>query len=139
MAKGFIDLTADTEAVQKALEGTTAGLEAMRKRTLSAAAQGARKKINAAIRATTKKRTGELRKAYRYKVKKDGSQANIYPRKASKASQIFPKAYTLNYGREGTAHAPRGFVEAGERYAEGGQWEADANKLVQKELDKYWE
>lgn len=138
MARKAISAQVEVAAVQEALSGTSAGLSAMRGRVLSAAGKGTRQKVNQAIRATTKRRTGELLKAYRYRVKKDAGQVNIYPRKATKASQVFPKAYTLNYGLEGTAHVPRGFVERGEAYAENGEYMAEAEKLVQKELDKYW-
>ena len=138
MAKGFINVTADVEAVQDALSGTSKGLSNVQKRVLGTIAAGARKKINAAIRQTTKRRTGELLKAYRYKVRKDASQANLYPRKQNKKSQIFPKAYTLNYGLSGTKFKARGFIQKGEAYAQGTEWEKDVNKYVQNELDKYW-
>ena len=138
MAKGFIAVKPEVEAVQKALSGTATGLTQMQRQVLSIAAKGTRKKIIAGIRATTKRRTGELLKAYRYKVRKDASEANVYPRKASKKSQIFPKVYTLNYGLKGTRYMARGFVERGEQYAEAGEYMQEANKYVQKELDKYW-
>ena len=138
MGKAFIAVNAEVEAVQEALAGTSAGLVQMQRKTLSAIAQGARRKINAAIRLTTKRRTGELLKAYRYKVRKDASQANIFPKKTGKKGNIFAKVYTLNYGKEGTRWRARGFVQKGEAYAEEGGYEAAVNKLVQKELDKYW-
>ena len=138
MAKSFISVQAEVEAVQEALSGTSKSLTAIQKRALGTIAAGARKKINAAIRSTTKRRTGELLKAYRYKIRKDASQVNLFPRKSGKKSQIFPKVYTLNYGLEGTRFLARGFIEKGEAYAESGEWEKDVNKYVQNELDKYW-
>ena len=91
-------------------------------------------------------RTGELRKAYTYKVKKDGSSASVYPKAlASKDRTIFPKAMTLSYGHEGpTKRAsnwyikPRGFVQAGKRFADSGAYMDEVEKMVSKELDKYW-
>ena len=136
-SKPFISVTPDIEAVQEALAGTSKGLGQIQKRALGTIAQGVRKRINAAIRASTKRRTGELLKAYRYKTRKDGSQVNVYPKKQGKRN-IFAKVYTLNYGKEGTKWRARGFVQRGEQYAQGSDWEADANKYVQKELDKYW-
>ena len=138
MAKQFINVKPDIEAVQDALAGTAAGLENIRKRTLGTIASGAKRRISQAIRLTTKKRSGELLKAYRYKVKKDGSAASLFPRGQGKSSRIFPKVYTLNYGKEGTKWAARGFVQRGELFVQGAEYEKDVNKYVQKELDKYW-
>ena len=136
--KQFISVTPDVSAVQAALEGTSRSLENIQRRVLGTIAAGARKKINAAIRGSTKRRTGELLKSYRYKLKKDASAASVYPKKASKKSKIFPKVYALNYGIEGTGHRARGFVQRGEQYASGAEYEKDVNKYVQNELDKYW-
>lgn len=134
----IVSIEADVAAAQAALEGTGKGMAAIRRRALSAAAQGTRRATAAAIRSTTERRTGELLKAYRYKVKKGAREANVFPRKATKDSQIFPKAYALSYGTEKTAHRARGFVQAGRAYAEGGAYKADIERLVQKELDKVW-
>lgn len=138
MAKGFISAEMQVSAAAEALEGTAAGLPKIQRKVLQAAAKGTRQKIVAGIRRTTKRRTGELLKAYRYKLRKDGSQVNIFPRKATKDSRIFPKAYTLNYGVPGKGWKARGFVEEGERYAESNEWMAQVDKAVQKELDSYW-
>ena len=136
-SKAFINVTPDIEAVQEALAGTNRSMENIRKRALGTIAAGTKRRINQAIRQTTKRRTGELLKSYGYKVKGGGSQVNVFPKKQGKKN-IFAKVYTLNYGKEGTGRKPRGFVQRGELYAQGTDWEADANKYVQKELDKYW-
>ncbi len=138
MAKSFLSVKAETEAAAEALEGTAAQFPRIKRRVLSLAAQGTRKKINAAIRITTKRRTGELLKAYRYKVHKDGDQVNIFPKGQGTKSRIFPKVYTLNYGSSKTRHKARGFIQQGELYAQSDDWMGAVNKLVQKELDKYW-
>ena len=85
-------------------------------------------------------------KGYTYKLKKDGTEANVFPRAlTSKDRTIFPKAMTLSYGHEGPTKraknwriVPRGFVQRGQQYAESGSYMDEVQKLIDKELDKYW-
>jgi hypothetical protein len=91
-------------------------------------------------------RTGELRKAYTYKLKRDGTEANVYPRALTSGDRtIFPKAMTLSYGHNGPTKrfrnwriAPRGFVQRGQQFAENGGYMDEVQKLIDKELEKYW-
>ena len=155
----FISIEADVKEAQEALSGTSKSLKSIERKVLSVAARGTVKTIKGAIRSTTTRRTGELLKAYRYKVKRDGS-ASIFPKGSDGSTLIWAKASVLSYGatirprkgrgwlqvggdgyyarpREVTI-APRGFVQAGERYAESGGYMTEVQKVVDKELSKYW-
>lgn len=135
----FISVEADAQGAQKALEGTKKSLKSVRLGVLRIVGRGTVKAIKSGIRASgIKKRTGELLKCYGYKVKKDGSEVNVFP-KAKGDSRIFPKVYVLNYGLPGTRHRPYSFIEKGEKYAEENSYDNEINKYIQKELKKYWE
>lgn len=147
MANQIISAQVDIEEVQQALSGTSKSLKSIQKSVLRIAAKGTAKQIKAVINTSDlQKRTGELSKAYVYKVKKDGSEANVYPKAlTAKDRTIFPKAMTLSYGHEGPTKrakswhiAPRGFVQAGQQYAESGSYMNDVQKMIDKELEKYW-
>lgn len=147
MANQIISAQVDIEEVQKALAGTSKSLKSIQKATLRIAAKGTANTIKAAIRSSDlERRTGELQKAYVYKVRKDGSEANVFPKAlTAKDRTIFPKAMTLSYGHSGPTKrakawfiAPRNFVQAGQQYAEKGQYMDDVQKYIDKELEKYW-
>jgi len=146
MAAQIINASVDIENVQQALAGTSKSLKSIQKSVLRIAAKETAKRIKAVINTSDlQKRTGELLKAYVYKVKKDGSEANVFPKALSKNRTIFPKAMTLSYGHDGpTKRAkswnilPRGFVQAGQQYAENGAYMDEVQKIVDKELEKYW-
>ena len=137
----------DVSAVQEALSETTKSLKAIQRDTLRVVAKATAKTVRSAIISSDLHvRTGELRKAYTYKLKKDGTEANVFPRAlTSKDRTIFPKAMTLSYGHEGPTKraknwriVPRGFVQRGQQYAESGSYMDEVQKLIDKELDKYW-
>ena len=71
MASGqLIQTQVDIEEVEKALAGTSKSLKAIRKSVLRIAAKETAKRVKAAISASDlHRRTGELAKAYVYKVK----------------------------------------------------------------------
>ena len=137
----------DVSAVQEALSETTKSLKAIQRDTLRVVAKATAKTVRSAIISSDLHvRTGELRKAYTYKLKRDGTEANVFPRAlTSKDRTIFPKAMTLSYGHEGPTKraknwriVPRGFVQRGQQYAESGSYMDEVQKLIDKELDKYW-
>ena len=137
----------DVQPVLDALSGTSKSIESIEKSVLRIAAKETAKCVRAAVVSSDLNvRTGELRKAYTYKVKKYGSSASVYPKAlVGKDRTIFPKAMTLSYGHEGpTKRAsnwyikPRGFVQAGQRFADSGAYMDEVEKMVSKELDKYW-
>jgi hypothetical protein len=137
----------DVSAVQDALSETTKSLKSISKATLRVVAKATAKTVRAAIISSDLHvRTGELRKAYTYKVKRDGSEANVYPRALTNGDRtIFPKAMTLSYGHNGPTKrfrnwriAPRGFVQRGQQFAENGGYMDEVQKLIDKELEKYW-
>lgn len=143
----LLNIQTDISEVQNALAGTSKSLKSIQKATLRIAAKGTANTIKAAIRSSDlQKRTGELQKAYTYKVKKSGDEANVFPKAlAGKALTIFPKAMTLSYGHQGATKrakawfiAPRNFVQTGEQYAESGKYMDDVQKYIDKELEKYW-
>lgn len=137
----------DVSAVQDALSETSKSLKAIQRDTLRVVARATAKTVRAAIISSDLHvRTGELRKAYTYKLKRDGSEANVYPRALTNGDRtIFPKAMTLSYGHNGPTKrfrnwriAPRGFVQRGQQYAENGDYMDEVQKLIDKELEKYW-
>lgn len=137
----------DVSAVQDALSETSKSLKAIQRDTLRVVARATAKTVRAAIISSDLHvRTGELRKAYTYKLKRDGTEANVYPRALTSGDRtIFPKAMTLSYGHQGPTKrarnwriVPRGFVQRGQQYAENGDYMDEVQKLIDKELDKYW-
>lgn len=143
----LLNIQTDISEVQDALSGTSKSLKSIQKATLRIAAKGTANAVKAAIRTSDlQRRTGELQKAYTYKVKKNGDEANVFPKALTgKDRTIFPKAMTLSYGHQGPTKrakswfiAPRNFVQAGEQYAEKGQYMDDVQKYIDKELEKYW-
>lgn len=143
----LLNIQTDISEVQEALSGTSKSLKSIQKATLRIAAKGTANTVKAAIRTSDlHKRTGELQKAYTYKVKKSGNEAVVFPKALTvKDRTIFPKAMTLSYGHSGATKrakawfiAPRNFVQAGERYAENGSYMDDVQKYIDKELEKYW-
>ena len=137
----------DVSAVQDALSETSKSLKSIQRQTLRVVAKATAKTIRAAIiTSDLHVRTGELRNAYTYKLKRDGTEANVYPRALTNGDRtIFPKAMTLSYGHNGPTKrfrnwriAPRGFVQRGQQYAENGDYMDEVQKLIDKELEKYW-
>ena len=112
----------DVTPVQEALSETTKSLKSIQRSTLRVVASATAKTVRAAIISSDLHvRTGELRKAYTYKLKRDGTEANVYPRALTNGDRtIFPKAMTLSYGHDGPTKrarnwkiVPRGFVQRG--------------------------
>lgn len=137
----------DVSAVQDALSQTSKSLKSIQRSTLRVVARATAKTVRAAIISSDLHvRTGELRKAYTYKLKRDGTEANVYPRALTSGDRtIFPKAMTLSYGHNGPTKrfrnwriVPRGFVQRGQQYAENGGYMDEVQKLIDKELEKYW-
>lgn len=149
MAKqsNWIVVEAEIDEVEKALEGTSKSFTSIQKQALGILARNTVKNVRQLIRQGIKDKprsTGELQKSYGFRVKKDGSEANVYPRGAS-GSKIFPKAFIQNYGHSGpTARAsdwtikPKGFIEWGENLLASRQYDEQLSKMVDKQLAKYW-
>lgn len=148
MAKSnWIVVEAEVAEVQKALEGTSKSLTSIQKQALGIIARQGVKTIRQKIRQTIEHKsrsTGELQKAYAFRVKKDASEANIFP-KGVAGSKIFPKAYVQNYGYSGpTARAkewnvkPKGFIEQTENFLDTSNFEEELGKMIDKVLSKYW-
>lgn len=145
MAQQVLNVEADVSGAQEALAETNKSLTSIKKQTVGIIAKGAVRQIKAVVNSTTQKHTGELSKAYRYKVKKDGSEANVYPKALNSDNTIFPKAMTLSYGHEGrTKRAANwhiralGFVQSGRAWIESGAYMNDVEKMIDKQLDKFW-
>ena len=148
MATGQMVVTQiNVSEVQEALAETNKSLKAIQRQTLRVVARATANTVKAAIVSSDLHvRTGELRKAYTYKLKRDGSEANVYPRALTNGDRtIFSKAMTLSYGHEGPTKrarnwriVPRGFVQRGQQYAENGDYMDEVQALIDKELEKYW-
>lgn len=144
----WIVVEAEIEAVQNALASTSKSFSSIQKQSLGIIARNAVAKIRQEIKSGIKDKihsTGELQKSYGFRVKKDGSEANIYPRGLS-GSKIFPKAFIQNYGHSGpTSKAdnwevkPKGFIEKTENAIENNSFESDLQKMVDKIFSKYWD
>lgn len=141
----ILSIEAEINQVEQALAGTSKSFETIRRQAVGIIAKGAVTKIKAVIQTSTVKRSGELLKAYRYKVRKDGSQANVFPKALNSDSTIFPKAMTLSYGHDGkTKRAANwhvkalGFVQSGKAWVDSGAYMSDLENMVDKELNKYW-
>lgn len=142
-----LSMEIDTKEVEKALSGTTKSLKSIQKKTLSIIARGAIKQIKASIKSGTHKRTGELLKAYKYKAGKNGT-ASIFPKALAdggSGNKIFPKASVLSYGHTGATRRAKsftikavGFVQQGDQYIDSGAYVKDIDKMIDKELEKYW-
>lgn len=134
------NVSADISKAQKALSETDKSLSSIQRKTLSIIGRGTVKAIKGGIRTSLKKRTGELLKAYRYKTRKNGT-ATVYPN-GENGSTIFPKAYVQNYGYEGKTkrawNKPHNFVQKGEQYANSNSYMNEVEKMIDKELKKYW-
>lgn len=143
----WIVVEAEIDEVQKALEGTSKSFTSIQKQALGILARNSVKNLRHSIRQGIKDKprsTGELQKSYGFRVKKDGSEANVYPRGES-GSKIFPKAFIQNYGHEGpTARAkewtlkPKGFIQQAEAKLQGNAYDAELSKMVDKVLLKEW-
>ncbi len=155
-----ISISVDISEVQAALSATAKSLKSISRQTMGIAARTTVKALKTAIRQTTKRQTGELSRAYRYKVKKDGSSASVFPRTASGNHLVLAKIATLSYGndisvrpgrtwlsvkgrgyfaRPRTVHIPaRNFVRQGESFAENGGYMDEVQKMIDRELAKFW-
>ena len=143
-------LTTDFKEVEKALSGTTKSLKSIARQTSGIIARTTVKQIKAVIKSGIyshkgkRPRTGELKKAYTYKVHKNGTAA-IFPKAINGNNKIFPKCSVLSYGHSGATRRARSFdvkavafVQAGDKWIEQGQYIPEINKMIDKTLDKYW-
>ncbi len=147
MADGWITVEAEVGEVVRALEGTSHSLTAIQRQALGIIARRGVRKIRGEIRAgilDRRRSTGELARSYGFRVRRDGSEANIYPRGAA-GSGIFPKAFVNNYGYDGaTARAgrwsvaPKNFVGRTEDFLRNTNFDGDLEKMVDRALEKYW-
>lgn len=143
MSSGFIEIKADISGAQEALSGTGKSLVSIRNRVLGIAGSYALKAVRKAVRTSgLKKRTGELQKAYIRKLNKRKGEVNLYPVSLDKTRTIFSKAQALSYGGKSKNTkwrlSGRGFVQKGWQAAESGGYKTDIDKMIQKELAKYW-
>lgn len=140
----WISVEADVKEVQQALSETNKSLTSIQRQSIAVIAKGTVKAIKQGIRENVGKRSGELLKCYGYRVKRDGSSGSVYPRGKS-GSAIFPKAFIQNYGHTGATKraqewtvAPKAFIQKGERYIESASYTQELQRLVDKNLAKYW-
>jgi len=159
----MIDLKIDTKGVEQALSQTAKGVKSIQKQTVGIIVKGYVKEIKRQITAAVlKKITGELYRAYRYKVK--GDTATIYPKSQATGrtanALIVAKTGTLNYGNTISVRKARKFLQisgqyfarpkkvsirgrdflgrAEQIYIGGGRYTTDVETMVDKQLKKYW-
>lgn len=147
MKGNWIVVEAEVDEVVKALSETSKSFTSIKKQSVGIIARYGVKFIRKRIRETLlnkKQSTRELQKSYSFRVKKDGSEANIYPKGVS-GSRIFPKAYVNNYGYEGATKrsknwrfAPKAFVQDTENLLEKREFDTELQKMIDKTLAKYW-
>lgn len=143
--KNFIDVSVDISYAQKALSGTSKSLVSIRNQALGIIGKYGVKAVKSAIRTSgLKKRTGELQKAYVRKLNRRKGEENLYPVSlGDRKKTIFSKAQALSYGAR-NAKKPKwkitgkGFVQKGWEAVEGGSYSAEIDKMIDKELKKYW-
>lgn len=143
----WIVVEAQVDEVQKALSGTSKSMGSIQKQALGIMARKGVKLMRKHIRETIRDRsrsTGTLAKSYGFRVKRDGSQANIYPR-GTAGSSIFPKAFVNSWGHEGAtkrarewSFAPKGFVQRTEAELSQDSFDTELGAMVDKVLRKYW-
>lgn len=140
-----ISIEADVSEVVEALSGTAQGLTSIKRQAVGIVARGTVKQIKAFISSNAGRITGELAKAYRYKVHKDGSQANVFPKAIHSGNKIVPKVVVQSYGHSGPTKKDRnwdvkaiGFIQAGKAWVESGSYMSDVEKMVDTQLEKYW-
>lgn len=137
----LLEIDVKTEEVQKALAGTRLSMKSIGRKTFSVIGRGVVKAINTAMKATLHKRTGALFKAYKQYPTKSGCIVRVN-KHIKNGADMFKKIYVLNYGYSGPvgrAHnKPHSFIQAGEAYKDSGKWAGELDKMVDKELRKYW-
>lgn len=137
MSSNWIVVEAEVDDVVNALKGTSKKLTSIQKQALGIIAKKGVKAVKSRIKETIKHRklsTGELQKSYGFRVKKDGSEANIFPKAKKSGSRIYPKAFMQNYGYE----KPKAFVQYAENVIKNHNYEEDLQKMIDKTLTKYW-
>lgn len=148
MARGnWIVVEAQVDEVQKALAGTSKSMRSIQRQAVGIVARKGvrlvRKHIRQAI-ADRSRSKGALAKSYGFRVRKDGSQASIYPR-GEAGSSVFPKAFVNNWGHTGPTKraaewkvAPKGFVQRTEEELSSDSFRAELGAMVDKVLRRYW-
>lgn len=142
----FIDVSVDISRAQKALSGTSKSLVSIRNQVLGIVGKHAVKAVRQAIRTSgLKKRTGELLKSYVRKLNRRRGEENVYPVSLNdRKKTIFSKAQALSYGARNAKKpkwklAGRGFAQKGWEAVEKGGYQAEIEKMIDKELKKYWQ
>lgn len=137
-------LKVDTKPVEQALAGTTKSLPSIARQTVGIIARGGVKQIKAIIK--PHRDTGEMYKAYRYKVKKNGT-ATIFPHAINEktGAKIFPKCSVQSYGHMGPTRRAKSFrikalrfMQTADQWIEQGAYMPEVEKMIDKTLAKYW-
>lgn len=163
-----VSAVVDTQPVVNALSQTAKSVPAIIKQMMTVIGKGSAKATNDMLKATTRGRKGiighryeyDITKAYTYKADQHG--VRVYPKavdKARKNDLTVAVMSTLNYGAEikavkskylgisgGDYYARvkavripgKRFVDAGMRYRDSDRYEHDLDKVIEKELKKFW-
>lgn len=162
----MISIEADIARAEEALAGTSKSLKSLEKQITGTVARGSLKKIKSVIRKTIHG-DGLISDKYQYSILEnyvyhvEGKRATVYPQKIEQGRKndlTIPVISSLSYGREifprkqkwlfinGKSYAkvksikiePRNFVQAGDAYLQGNSYLPEIDKIIQKELKKYW-
>jgi len=150
-----INVRAEIDEVQKALEGTAKSIASIEKKSLTEISKDVVKKENEAFNAADFYH-GKALLAHKYeynlksifkKGKVKNGEVNIFPKRYEQGRGndiIIPVLVSLNYGRtykvRKSSHTIKGrhFIEQAENYLEGNSFEQTLQKIVDTEMNKYW-
>ena len=148
----MISVISEINEVQEALKETSLSMPQINRKFLSVVGKKTTAVVKTGIRQTYSppnkyyKRTGQFMRAWRYKAKSDGSQVSVYPKVIYTDSKGQQKnrqwaaglASILNYGTKDGRIIPRFFIQRGEDYANSGAYMPEVQKIIDKELEKFW-
>lgn len=146
------EIKADFSDVQEALSKTSMNMKSISKKVLVQIGKKTTSVVKRQIRNTYSPpskyyvRTGELVKSWGYFADKSGYMVKIYPRvvyssnheKRKNRQWAMGLSSILSYGTKDGRIKPRSFIQSGEQYAESGAYLPEVQKIIDKELSKYW-
>lgn len=142
-------IQAEMKDVQEALNKTTLSIPSMNRKFLAVIGKKTAETVKTGIKQTYSppskyyKRTGALLRSWTFHAKKDGSQVSVFPRVIATNNNknrqwAVGLSSILSYGTADGRIKPRAFIQRGENYASSGAYMQEVQKIVDKELEKYW-
>lgn len=164
----MLNVTADINAVADALKQTSKQMPQITNSVMRIIGKGASKEVNRTLKGVIKGRKGKIGRGYDYQVwnsytygKPRGGHVAVFPKPMQNSRGLeVAVMQTLNAGatitpRRGHKYLHikgdgfyalsksiriegKHFVERGENYAEHGDYQIDIDKMIDKELKKFW-